>query len=165
MLLHKYFVKFSSEWGGVNAEARVNVQRGRALEWRAHLMRSRECSSQSLKLLALWLNFFPPILEHFCPLFQQIAQVGLILPRWGLILLRVPLPTPILYSAVTNPFQGYIRTQNTPNPTPKHPFSCPDFESGQNELLSEQKWTPTGQNIWKVGKTFLEVGKKKLFRV
>ena len=22
------------------------------------------------------------------------------------------------------------------------------------------KWTPTGQNVWKVGKTFLEVGKK-----
>ena len=24
-------------------------------------------------------------------------------------------------------------------------------------------WTPTGQNVWKVGKTFLEVGKKKLY--
>ena len=30
----------------------------------------------------LWLNFFCPILEHFCPLFVQIAEMGLILPRW-----------------------------------------------------------------------------------
>ena len=33
-----------------------------------------------------WFNFFYPILEHFaakfCPLFVQIAQMGLILPRW-----------------------------------------------------------------------------------
>ena len=29
------------------------------------------------------LNFPPPILEHFCPLFVQIAQTGLILPRRG----------------------------------------------------------------------------------
>ena len=26
----------------------------------------------------------PPFLEHLCPLFIQIAQMGLILPRWGL---------------------------------------------------------------------------------
>ena len=64
--------------------------------------------------------------------------MGLILPRWGLILPRIPPPTPVLYSAVTDPFGGYVRTQNTPNPTPKHPFSWPEVESGQNELLSGQ---------------------------
>ena len=67
-------------------------------------------------------EFFFPILEHFCPLFVQIAQMGLILPRWGLILPRNPPPTPVLYSAVTKPFRGYVQTQNTPSPTPKHPF-------------------------------------------
>ena len=87
----------------------------------------------------LWLNFFCPILEHFCPLFVQIAQMGLILPRWGLILPRIPPPMPVLYSAVTNPFLGYVLTRNTPSPTPKHPFSSPELESGQNEL-------PSGQN-------------------
>ena len=33
------------------------------------------------------IEFFPQILEHFCPLFVQ-------LPRWGLILLRM---TPVKY--------------------------------------------------------------------
>ena len=32
----------------------------------------------------LWLNFVFPLPEHFCPLFIQIAQMGLILPRWDL---------------------------------------------------------------------------------
>ena len=71
------------------------------------------------------LNIFFPIREQFCPLSVQIAQTGLTLPRWGLTLPRITPPTPVLYSAVTNPFRGYVRTQNTPNPTPKHPFSWP----------------------------------------
>ena len=72
-----------------------------------------------------------PLLEHFCPLFIQLAQMGLILPR-------IPPPTPVLYSAVTKPSLGYVHTQNTPNPTPKHPLFWPEVESGQNELLSGQ---------------------------
>ena len=71
------------------------------------------------------------MLEHFFLLFVQIAQMGLILPRWGLTLPCVPPPTPFLYSAVTNPFHGYVRTQNTPKTTPKHHFSWPELESGQ----------------------------------
>ena len=49
------------------------------------------------------------MIEFFCqsrallPLLVQIAQMGLILPRWGLILPRITPgpPTPFLYSAVT----------------------------------------------------------------
>ena len=99
--------------------------------------------------------FFCPILEHFCPLFIQIAQMGLILPRCGLILPRIPPPTCVFYSAVTNPFWGYVRTKNIPSQTPKHPFSWPEFESGQNdELLS-------GQNGPHLGKMFERWAKTK----
>ena len=97
--------------------------------------------------------FFPnsrallPTFRTDCPDGSHFAQMG---PR-------IPKPTPVLYSAVIHPFRGYVRTQNTPKPTPKHPFSWPELESGQNELPSIL--TPTGQNVWKVGKTFLEVGK------
>ena len=55
--------------------------------------------------------------------------MGLILPRWGLILPRILPPTPVLYSAVTLTFQGYVRTQKTLKPTQKHPFSWPELES------------------------------------
>ena len=65
----------------------------------------------------LWLKFVFPIPEHFCPLFIQIAQMGLILPRWDLNF-------------------------------------CPDEIS---------TWTTTRQNTWKVGKTFVEMGKFFLF--
>ena len=99
-----------------------------------------------------WLNFFCPILGHFCPLFVQIAQMDLILPRWGLILPRIPPPTPVLYSAVTNPFLGYVRTRT--HPTPKHPFSWPDFESRQNELLSGQNGPHLGKMFEKWAKLF-----------
>ena len=62
------------------------------------------------------IEFFPPILEHFCPLFVLIAQMGLMVPRWSLFLPRIPPPTPVIYFAVTHPFWGYVGTQNTPTP-------------------------------------------------
>ena len=52
------------------------------------------------------------ILEHFRSLFVQIAQMGLILPRWGLILLTTPPTSSLLYSAITHSTQP----QNTPFP-------------------------------------------------
>ena len=67
------------------------------------------------------IEFSPPILVHFCPFFLQIAQMGLILTRWGLILPRSPPPTPILYSAVTHPLRRYVPAQNTPTP-PQNTF-------------------------------------------
>ena len=106
------------------------------------------------------IEFFPPILEHFRPLFLQIAQMGLILPRWDLILPRIPPATPVLYSAVTNPFRGYVHTQNTPSPTPKYPFFLAWFWEWAKWTTVWAKWTTSGQNVWNVGKTFLEVGKK-----
>ena len=74
-----------------------------------------------------WLSFFCPILEPFCPHYVQIAQMSLFLPRWGLALPRIPPPTPVLHSAVKNPFRGNVRTQNTLNSTPKHPFAWPEL--------------------------------------
>ena len=68
------------------------------------------------------IEFFFPNSRALLPLFVRIAQMGLILPSWGLILPGVPPPTYVLYSAVTNPFQGYVRTKNTPNSTPKTPL-------------------------------------------
>ena len=106
------------------------------------------------------IEFFCSISKAFLPtFFAQFAQMGLFLPRLGLILPRILPPTPLLYSAVTHPFWG-------PKPTPKHPFSWPELESGQNELPTSTVWaiwTPTGQNGWKMGQTLLEVSKKKLF--
>ena len=52
------------------------------------------------------IEFPPPIIEHFCPFFVQIAQMGPNLSRWGLILPRIPRPTPVLYSGITYPFRG-----------------------------------------------------------
>ena len=84
------------------------------------------------------IKFPPPILEHFCPLLAQIEQMGLILPRWGLTLPRIPPPTPVLYSAVIHPLWGYVHTQNKPKPTQNTRFSWPEPESGQNKLPSGQ---------------------------
>ena len=96
----------------------------------------------------------PPILEIFCPLFMHIAQMGSHLPRWGLILLRIKPLTPVLYSAVNHFFLGYVHAQNTPNPTPKQPFSWPELESGQNELPSVQPRPQLGKMFEKWTKLF-----------
>ena len=77
-----------------------------------------------------WLSFFP-IREHLKPLFVQIARWVSFCPD-GVSFAQNTTPNPVLYSAVTHPFLGYVFTQNTPNATPKHAFSWPDFESWQN---------------------------------
>ena len=77
--------------------------------------------------------FFPnsgALLRKFCPLSVQIAQMGLILPRWGLILPRIPPPSPLLYSAVTKPLLGVCTKHPKTHPTPP----WPEHASGQNEL-------------------------------
>ena len=51
-------------------------------------------------------RFFPPILEHFCPFFVQIAQMGLILSRWGLILPIIPPPTLFFTQLSQTPFRN-----------------------------------------------------------
>ena len=68
--------------------------------------------------------------------------MGLILPRWGLILPEHHLQ-PLFFTqpslcGVTHPFWGYPCTKIIPKSTPKHPVSEPELESGQNELQSGQ---------------------------
>ena len=52
------------------------------------------------------------------------------------------------------PLLGYVSTQNTPKPTPKHPFSWPELEIGQNELLSGQFRPKLGKMFEKWAKLF-----------
>ena len=87
--------------------------------------------------------------------------MGLILPRWGLILHRIPPLTLVLYSAVTNLCWGCV-CKTFPTSSQNIPFPGLNLEVGKmNYHLGN--WTPTGQNVWKVDKTFQEVGKKILF--
>ena len=88
--------------------------------------------------------------------------MGLILPRWGLILPRIPTPNPFLYSAVTHSFLGYVRTHNTPKFTSKHPFSWPELESGpMNYHLG--KMDPTWAKCLKNGQNFSRSRPKKKY--
>ena len=83
--------------------------------------------------------------------------------QMGLILLRIPPPTPVLYSAITHPFQGNVRTHNTlkAQAHPKTPFLLACTWKWAKCTAVWAIWIPTGQTVWKRGKTFLEVGKKK----
>ena len=102
------------------------------------------------------IELFSPILDsHFRTFFVQIAQMGSHFAQ-------NTATAPVLFSAVTNPFRGYVCTQNTPNPTPKHPSSWPDFESGQNQLLSGQM-DPNWANFLKSGQNISRSGQKNLF--
>ena len=76
---------------------------------------SRRVTVDGIRPLQQHDQSFFPTLEHFCPLLVQIAQMGLILTRWGLILPRIPpstRATPVLYSAVTNHHQPLFFTHH-----------------------------------------------------
>ena len=53
-----------------------------------------------------------------------------------------------------HPFRGFVWTKNTPNPTPKHPFSWPELKSGRNELLSGQPGPQLGNMFKKQTRLF-----------
>ena len=107
----------------------------------------------------LMIEFFCPILEHFCTLFVRIAQMGLILPRWALILARIP-PPPLFF---TQPSQTTFGDTKPPQTHPKTLLFLAWTWKWAKWTTIWANWTPSGQNVWKVGKTFLEVGKKKSF--
>ena len=67
---------------------------------------------------------------------------------------RIPPQTPILYSAITKPFGGHVRTQKNPNPAPKHPLFWLEVESVQNELQSGQNGPQLGKMFEKWAKLF-----------
>ena len=107
------------------------------------------------------IEFPPPNSRALLPLFLQNAQMGLILSIWGLVLPRIPPPIPVLYSAVRHSFSRYWRTQNTPKPTPKHPISWPELDSGKmNYCLGNLD--PNWAKCLKSGQNFSRSGKKKL---
>ena len=83
--------------------------------------------------------------------------MGLILPRWDLILPRIPPSTPLLYSAVTHLFRGYVHTQSTPKPTQNTPFPGLNLKVGKmnyslgNSNPNWAKCLKSGQNISRSG--------------
>ena len=58
--------------------------------------------------------------------------MGLILPRWGLLLPRIPPPTHVLYSAVTHPFLGYVNEMWEYSLGNLNPNWATCLKSGQN---------------------------------
>ena len=72
---------------------------------------------------------------------------------WGLTLPRKPPPTPLLYSAVSHPLQGYVRTQKKTQTKPQNTrFPGLNLKLGKvNYRLGNLD--PYWPNVWKVDKT------------
>ena len=89
-----------------------------------------QCRFQSLIFM---IEFFPPNARALLPTFRTNCQmpVGLILPRWGLILPRIPPQTPILYSAVTHPFRRLCVHKTPPSPPQNTPFPGLNLKVGK----------------------------------
>ena len=130
-------------------------------DFQGHTVSSRaNITEKNTTAFLWWLNFFPPILEHFCPLFIQIAQMGLILPRWGLICPEYHLQ-PLFFTHPSQiPFRVCTHTKHS-QLHPKTPLFLAWTWKCAKGTTVWAKWTPTGQNVWKMGRTFLEVGQKK----
>ena len=83
----------------------------------------------------VWMiEFLFPIPEPFCPFLVQMAQMGLILPRWGLISSfsaqnTTPIPCSLLSSHTL--LSGICMYTKHPNPTPNTPFSGLNLKVGK----------------------------------
>ena len=99
------------------------------------------------------------MLQHFSSLFVQIAQMGLILSRWGVSLCPEYHSKPLFF---TQQSRGYVRTQNTPNPSQNTPFPGLNLKVGKlNYHLGNLD--PNWAICLKSGQNFPRGGQKKLF--
>ena len=79
--------------------------------------------------------FFSPILEHFCPFLVKIAQMGLILPRWGDIgdlFCPNPHPQPLSLTLQSHTPFGDMYVHRTPKSPPQNtPFPSLNLKVGK----------------------------------
>ena len=104
----------------------------------------------------------PPILEHFCHISYKS-------PRWvsfcadGISFCPEHHLQPLFFTQLSHtPFRD-MYVPKTPQRAQVHPKTPPFLTWTWKWAKWTTFWaicTPTGQNVWKVGKTFLEVGKK-----
>ena len=118
------------------------------------------------------IEFFPPILEHFCEIlsiFRTNCSDGSHFAQMGSVFAQNTTPNPCSLLSRHTPLSGistYTKhPQLRPKTTPNKPFSWSELKSGRNEVLSGQfgphchpKWAKCLNS--EVGKTFLELGKK-----
>ena len=108
----------------------------------------------------IWLIPHPfPIVEHFHPLFIQIAQMGSQFAQMGSHFAQKTTPNPcsLLVSHHT-PLLGICTYTKHPQTHPKTPlFPAWTWKWAKRTTVSVT-WTRTGQINWKVDKFFLEVG-------
>ena len=115
----------------------------------------RESFLQVSDLCLAWLNFFPPILVHFCPLFLRIGHTLSHFAQMGFHFAQNTTPNPCSLLCLCRSLSGICTYTKHLQPIQKHPFAWPDFESVQNELKSGQSGPQLGKMF---EKCFLELG-------
>ena len=102
-------------------------------------------------------RFETPILEHFCPLFTQIAHMGLILPIWVSFCPEYH-PQPLFFTQPSqSPFSN-IYVHKTP-PTPEQNPSFPGLNMKVGKLnYSLHKLDPNWAKCLKSGQIFSRIG-------
>ena len=109
------------------------------------------------------IEFFSPNLEHFsslptfhtnCPHVSHFAQMGSHFAQ-------NTTTNPCSELSSNKPLSGICMYTKHPQPHPKTPLFLAWTWKWAKWTTVWANWTPTGQNVWKVRKTFREVGKKK----
>ena len=77
----------------------------------------------------------------------------------GLILPRIPPPTPVFYSAVTPPFGDKYEQKTSPSPPPNTPFPGMNLKVGKTNY-SLDNLDPNWAKYLKSGQSFSRCGQK-----
>ena len=107
-----------------------------------------------------WICF--PNSRALCPLFAQIAQMGFQFAQMGSYFAQNTTPNPGSLLSHRTPYSGIYTYTRQPQIHPKTPLFLAWTLKRVKWTTIWAIWTPTGQNVWKEVKTFLEVGQKKI---
>ena len=119
-----------------------------------------ECNTSQVEILQSMIEFFCPILEPLCPLFVQIAQIGLICPDGDSLCLGYP-HQPLFFTQPSRTPFGEMYVHKTPQTPPENtPFPGLNLKVGQiNHCLGKMdlnrfnwaKCLKSGQNFSRGG--------------
>ena len=107
------------------------------------------------------IKFVLPNSRDFCPIFVQIAQMGIILPRWVLILPKYHHQPLFFTQQSLNPFGDMYKHETHPTPPQNTAFPGLILKVGKmNYCLG--KMDPIWAKCLKGGQNFSRSGQKKI---
>ena len=118
------------------------------------------CFSEETNFTHQMIEFPPPNSRALLPTFSTNFPDGSHFAQMGSHFAQNTTSNPCSLLSRRKPLSGICTYTKHPQPHPRTPLFLAWYWKWAKWTTFLAKWTPSDQNVWKVGKMFIEVGKK-----